>query len=368
MDLRITPKTRLNGSRGLRVGSHPHAVHLAVVGLGYWGPNLLRVLAGMSRSQAQVKWLCDLEAGRLAHYQALHPALMTTLSLDEVLADPDIDAVLLATPVSTHAALAERSLDAGKHVFVEKPLASSLDQADLLLSKARQRGLVLMCGHTFLYSPPVRYVHKLVQTGELGDIYFISASRVNLGLHQRDASVVWDLAPHDFSILLYWLGERPASVRALGRDSIAPGIPDVAFVTLTFPSGVVANLELSWLSPSKLRRTVVAASNKMVIYEDGSGEAVRIFDHGVDYEDPQSFGEYQFSYRTGDIVSPRLESYEPLTAELGELVKAIQSGRADNYRLEIARNVVALTEAADHSLRTGGVEIELSEQQRSVAG
>ena len=161
-----------------------------------------------------------------------------------------------------------------------------------------------MCGQTFLYSPPVREVKRLIDTNELGDIFFISSSRVNLGLHQRDVSVVWDLAPHDFSILLHWLEEVPESIAAVGRDSIVPGIHDVAFMTMQFPSGIVANVELSWLAPSKLRRTAIVGSNKMVVYEDGTAEPVRVFDRGVEYRDPETFGEYQLSYRSGDIRSP----------------------------------------------------------------
>ena len=198
-----------------------------------------------------------------------------TTRLDRVLADPDVDAVLIATPVHTHYKLAAQALAAGKHVFVEKPLAQSSELADDLVALARERGLILMCGHTFLYSPPVRAVKRMIEAGTLGDIFFISSSRVNLGLHQRDVSVIWDLGPHDFSILLYWLSEIPTTVRAVGRDSIVKGIADVAFVTMTFASGIVVNVELSWLAPSKLRRTVLVGSERMVIYDDGAPEPVR---------------------------------------------------------------------------------------------
>jgi predicted dehydrogenase len=176
---------------------------------------------------------------------------------------------------------------------------------------------------------------------------------VNLGLHQRDVSVIWDLGPHDFSILLYWLGEMPLSVRAVGRDSIVSGIVDVAFVSLVFPSGILANVELSWLAPSKLRRTVIVGGEKMVEYDDGSPEPVRVYDRGVIYEDPQTFGEYHLSYRTGDIVSPRLETYEPLTAEVEDFILAAAAGRPVPGHAELARNVVALTAAAEESLALG---------------
>src|SRR5207302_10662432 len=171
---------------------------------------------------------------------------------------------------------------------------------------------------------------------------FISSSRVNLGLHQRDVSVVWDLGPHDFSILMHWLGEVPARVNAVGRDSVVPGVPDVAFIDLTFPSGVVANVELSWLAPSKLRRMVVVGSEKMVVYDDSSAEPVRVFDHGVIYRDPETFGQYQLSYRTGDIVSPRLPATEPLALELEDFLDAVACGRFPRETTALARDVVAL--------------------------
>jgi predicted dehydrogenase len=210
-----------------------------------------------------------------------------------------------------------------------------------------------MCGHTFIYSPAVMAIKQMLVAHALGDIYFISSSRVNLGLHQRDISVLWDLGPHDFSILLSWMGEMPESVRAVGRDSVVPGIVDVAFVTLSFASGLVANVELGWLAPSKLRRTVIVGSEKMVVYDDGAVEPVRVFDHGVVYRDPETFGQYHLSYRTGDIVSPKLESHEPLQEELADFACAIQSGRRPRSDVDLARDVVRLTEAADRALQTG---------------
>jgi len=244
-------------------------------------------------------------------------------------------------------------------VFVEKPLAQSAELADDLAELARERRRILMCGHTFLYSPPVRAVKRMIEAGTLGDIFFISSSRVNLGLHQRDVSVIWDLGPHDFSILLYWLSELPTSVRAVGRDSIVKGIADVAFVTMTFGSGIVVNVELSWLAPSKLRRTVLVGSERMVIYDDGAPEPVRLFDRGVVYRDPETFGEYHLSYRSGDVISPRIESDEPLSLELGDFVKAIHNGDQMEFHTAVARSVVRIVEAADQSLQSGGREVLL---------
>jgi predicted dehydrogenase len=218
-----------------------------------------------------------------------------------------------------------------------------------------------MCGHTFLFSPPVRAVRKLIDDGELGELYFVSSSRVNLGLHQRDVSVVWDLGPHDFSILLYWLGAAPSTIRATGRDSIVPGIADVAFVTMEFPSGVIANVELSWLAPSKLRRTVIVGSKKMIVYEDGAAEAIKIFDRGVVYKDPETFGEYHLSYRTGDILSPQLSSDEPLALQTEEFVRLLRGGGTPLHCLALASDVVRLAEAAEASIGLGGTPIEVGE-------
>lgn len=336
----------------------------SVVGLGYWGPNLVRVLAELEG--VDVAWICDRDAARVDRLRRRYPGVRGTTRVDDVLADDRVDAVLVATPVFTHFDIASRCLAAGKHTFVEKPLAPSAELADELMLSAEQRGVVLMCGHTFLYSPPVRAVRRLITDGELGEIYFVSSSRVNLGLHQRDTSVIWDLGPHDFSILLYWLAELPARVRATGRDSIVPGISDVAFITLDFPSGIVANVELSWLAPSKLRRTVVVGSEKMVVYDDGGPEPVRVFDHGVVYEDPETFGEYHLSYRTGDILTPKLDSLEPLQVELEDFLGSVRTGSPLEAGTALARDVVRITEAADRSLASGGQEINLGGTRRFV--
>jgi predicted dehydrogenase len=334
---------------------------IGLVGLGYWGPNHMRVL--QESDQAELRWICDVDPSRVEKLSQRTQATATT-ELDGVLSDPRTDAVILATPISTHFELARRCLEAGKHVLVEKPLTGSTDQADELIELAEQRGLAMMCAHTFLFSPPVRAIRELIARGALGEIHFISSSRVNLGLHQRDVSVLWDLAPHDFSILLDWLGQMPDSVSAIGRDSIVQGTPDVAFVNLAFADGPLVNVELSWLAPSKLRRTVIVGSEKMVVYEDGSGEPLRVFDHGVDYRDPETFGEFQLSYRTGDIVSPRLNTEEPLAIQLRAFIDAMREHRAPAEHLRLSRNVVELVETSQRSLESGGARIHLDDLRK----
>ncbi len=295
---------------------------MAVVGLGYWGPNLARNINELP--DAELAMVCDSRPSALAKFAQRYPAVATTDDYHRVIADPTIDAILLATPVSTHYALAQRALRAGKHVFVEKPLAGSAEEAAALVALAEATGRVLMVGHTFLYSPAVNAVRELIHEGTVGDIYFISMSRVNLGIHQTDVSVVWDLGPHDFSILRYWLDENPIAVSAASRGCVIPGKPDVAFVNLEFPSGVIAHVELSWLAPSKLRRTTIVGSSQMIVYDDTSSEPVRVFDSGVVFPDPGSFGEYQLSYRTGSIVSPRIDASEPLMLEMQDFCTAIR--------------------------------------------
>jgi predicted dehydrogenase len=340
-------------------------VRIAVVGLGYWGPNLIRNINEYPGAEAAVA--CDLRQDALDAIARRYPAVETTTSFLDVLADSSIDAVVIATPVTKHHAMAAAALNAGKHVFVEKPLAASSEESLDLIERADRNGLVLMPGHTFLYSPPVMMVKRMIESGELGDIHFISTSRVNLGLHQSDVSVAWDLGPHDFSILRYWLDESPSHASAMARACIIPNIPDVAFINLEFPSGTVAHVELSWLAPSKLRRTTVVGSRKMVVYDDTSSEPVRVFDSGAVLPNPESFGEYKMQYRTGDIVSPHLETGEPLYREIEDFCTAIETGTVPRSSAELGLEVVRMIEAVDDSLVQGGARIGVAELDRAAA-
>ena len=329
---------------------------VALVGYGYWGPNLLRNFIELPG--VLVKWVCDARPEALKKVQVRYPAVPLTEDLDVVLADRDVDAVIIATQIGTHFRLAKAALLAGKHVFVEKPMTASRDEARELVALADERGLTIMVGHTFVYSPPVRKVKQLIDAGELGDVYFVTTQRVNLGLHQRDVSVVWDLAPHDLSILYYWLGEAACSVSVTGRGCVVPSIPDVAFMNLRFPSGVVAEIQASWLSPVKLRRTIVVGSRRMLIYDDTeSVEKVKVFDHGVDFHEPTDFGEYQLSYRTGDVVSPKIDTVEPLWTEAQHFMDCVLTGATPVSDGRAGLQVVASLEAAQESLDSGGVVV-----------
>jgi predicted dehydrogenase len=339
-----------NGRNGHRRGAPP--VGIGVVGLGYWGPNLVRNLNELAA--AEVKYVCDMREESLETITRRYPAVRGVTSYDVLLEDAAVEAIVLATPVSTHFGLASRALEAGKHVFVEKPLAASAAEAVGLVEAAAERELVLMPGHTFLYSPPVNAIRELIASGELGEIYFVSMSRVNLGLHQPDVSVSWDLGPHDFSILRYWLEETPSHVTALSRGCVIPSIPDVTFINLEFPSQTIAHVELSWLAPSKLRRTTIVGSRKMVVYDDTSNEPVRVFDSGVMVRNPQSFGEYQLTYRTGEIVSPHVAAAEPLLLEMTDFCSTIRSGETPRSSAELGLEVVRIIEAVDASLAAEG--------------
>jgi predicted dehydrogenase len=341
----------INGSASIK------PVRVAVIGLGYWGPNLLRCVH--EAPESELVWACDLRREALDAVTRRYPTVKVTTNVETVLDDESVDAVIVATPVSTHFSVAAASLAMGKHVLVEKPLAASASEALDLIDLAHAQGRLLMPGHTFLYSPPVETVRTLIAEGELGQIYFVSMSRVNLGLHQPDVSVVWDLGPHDFSILRFWLGETPSAVSARSRSCVIPDIPDVAFVNLDFPSDVIAHVELSWLAPSKLRRTTIVGSDKMVVYDDTSSEPVRVFDSGVTLKDPASFGEYRLTYRTGDIVSPRIDAAEPLSRELSDFCRAIRTGSPPRSTAELGLEVIRIIEAVDESLARNGTPAEL---------
>lgn len=319
-----------------------------LIGVGYWGPNLARVL--QQSSQWDFTACCDLAPEKLKKITQQYPVARGYSSPAELLRS-DVDAVLIATPISTHYDLALQALKAGKHVFVEKPLAECADKTDRLIDLARSQQLVLMVGHTFIYSPPVIKIKELIDSGDMGDLYYISISRVNLGLYQKDVDVLWDLAVHDISILLYWVNEFPIAVKAFGRACVQKHKNDVAFLWMQFPSGLVASCEVSWLSPQKLRRTSVVGSRKMVIYDDtDASEKVKIYDRGVVLRPPETFGEFQLSYRIGDMLAPSLSNVEPLLAEVDHFAECIRTGSKPRTSGEFGRDVVRVLQLAVDSM------------------
>jgi predicted dehydrogenase len=331
----------------------------AVIGYGYWGPNLARNIAECS--QLRLDALCDLDPAQLRLFSQRHPEARALRDLDAVLVDPAVEAVVIATPPQTHYALAKRALQAGKHVLVEKPLATRLADACELAELAAANDRVLMPGHTFIYSPAVNTVRDLIRSGVVGDVHFITSSRMNLGKYNSDG-VVCDLAPHDLSILLYWLEQPVVEVAASGSSVLRQGVPETAFMTLTFAQGQTANVQISWLAPRKLRQMIVVGSQRMVQYDDtASDEPVRIYDRGMDMlpPTPANFGEHQLIYRTGDVVIPRVEPAEPLRLELEDFAHAIRTGEEPRSSLALGIEIVAAVELAETSLRAGGKPLAL---------
>ncbi len=330
-----------------------HAIETMVVGYGYWGPNLVRNVA--ERPEFNLAGLCERDEGRLQEFRLRNPGVPCERHLDVALADPSLEAVAIATPPHTHHMLVRKALEAGKHVLVEKPLARTADEAADLMSLAEELELVLMPGHTFLYSPPVTKIRSLIRDGVLGEIHFVTSSRMNLGKYQRDG-VVLDLAPHDLSILLHWLDEPLVEVTANGCSIHQDGVHETAFLTLGFASGTQANVQVSWLAPRKMRQMVVVGSRQMVQYEDtAADDPVRVYDRGIDFaEPPANFGEYRLTYRTGDIVAPKIEPAEPLGLELKDFASAILEGTTPVSNARLGLEVVFALEALEQSLHSRG--------------
>jgi predicted dehydrogenase len=356
----------LNGSslwhtdakRNGRITTRPAPIGAGLVGCGYWGPNLARNLA--ESPEFDLHALCDRDGQQLRELGRYHPDADTFENFDAVLCDRRVEAVVIATPPATHYALVKRALEAGKHVLVEKPLATRLIDGQEVAELARESGLTLMPGHTFIYSPAVNTVHRLIQTEEIGDIHFVTSSRMNLGKYQRDG-VVCDLAPHDLSILLYWLGRPVVEVAAQGSCVYREDVAETAFLTLTFEGGITANVQLSWLAPRKVRQMIVVGSKRMVQYDDtASDEPVRVYDRGMDVEKPANFGEHQLVYRTGDVVIPRVEPQEPLRLELQDFARAIRTGEQPRSNVSLGLEIVATVEMAEASMRDNGMPLGCS--------
>jgi len=333
-------------------------VVLAQIGCGYWGPNLLRNFS--AQKNCWVKFVVDSSADRRAYVEENFSRSRSAENIDTVLSDPEIQAVVIATPADSHYQLTKRFLEAGKHVLVEKPLARSTVEADELSELAAKTGKVLMAGHTFLFNPAVRYVKKLLDQGELGRTYYIYSQRLNLGQVRSDVNAWWNLAPHDVSILLYFMnGELPVSAVGWGVSYIQSGIEDVVFATLTWAGSITAHIQVSWLDPGKTRRMTLVGSRKMIVYDDCSDDKIAIFDKGIDRvprvgQDMafDHFSNYQLLHRTGDVLLPKIDFQEPLKSEASHFLDCIRNGTTPLTGPKHARDVVAVLEAVDKSLRS----------------
>jgi predicted dehydrogenase len=330
-------------------------IKIGVVGAGYWGPNLIRNFA--SHPDAELKAVCDLRSERLEHIRSLYPQIETTREYQKLL-DADLDAVVIATSVSTHHRLALDFLNAGKHVLVEKPIAHGSQQALEIIQLARERNRIVMAGHTFLYNPAVQLLSGIIASGELGRIYYINCTRVNLGLYQPDINVIWDLAPHDISILMHVIGQKPEMVSARGNSYLKPGIIDVAYLTLYFPNGVMADLRLSWLDPVKIRTITFVGSRKMIVYDDIEPvDKLKIHDKGVDIQPyTDTFEEFHLAYRYGEAQAIPLKWQEPLRVECDHFLECIRQEKNPLSDGESGRKVIQVIEAAERSLLQGGAQ------------
>lgn len=330
-----------------------HAIGTLVVGYGYWGPNIVRNI--VERPEFQLVGLCERDESRIEEFQRRNKDAWCERDLERALADPRVEAVAIATPPHTHYGLVRCALEAGKHVLVEKPLARTSAEATELMALAEDLDQVLMPGHTFLYSPSVNKIRNLIEQDVLGEIYFVTSSRMNLGLYQQDG-VVLDLAPHDLSILLHWLRKPIVEVTANGRSVFQEGVHETAFMTLRFEGGAQANVQVSWQAPRKMRQMVVVGSQRMVQYEDTAAEdPVRIYDRGLDFaEPPANFGEYRLTYRTGDMIAPQIEAAEPLALELKDFASAILEGTTPVSNARLGLEVVFALEALEKSIHANG--------------
>jgi predicted dehydrogenase len=336
------------------------ALNVGVLGCGYWGPNLIRNLRSLPECRLTV--VCDRDQQRLAHMRALYPGVGLTTDIKDLVADKTLDAVAIATPVAHHFAHAKALLESGKHVLVEKPITSSSRQCDDLITIAKRKKAVLMVGHTFIYSQPVRKIREIVESGDIGEIRYISSRRLNLGLFQKDINVTWDLAPHDLSIILYLMKEAPSAVNCQGKANVTPGVEDVTNMTLTFPNGGFATIHSSWLDPKKVREMTIVGSRRMIVYNDLEPlQKIAIYD--VRVERPphyDTFAEFQYSYHYGDMYVPYIKQEEPLKVQCQHFLDCIRTGATPITSAEDGSRLVKILEASTESLRNGGKRVPLA--------
>ena len=336
-------------------------INIGVIGCGYWGPNLLRNFA--ENETAQLRWICDTDEMRLAAMGRRYPGARTTTDSKELISDGDLDAIAVVTPVATHFQIARDALLAGKHVLVEKPLTATTREAEELIALASQNGRTLMVDHTFVYTGAIRKMKEIVKSGELGELLYFDSVRINLGLFQRDINVLWDLAPHDLSIMDYLIERQPLGLSALGSCHIEPGIENIAYMVMKFPDDFIAHFHFNWLAPVKIRRTLIAGARKMILYDDiEPTEKVRVYDKGVTTNrntDREANYQTLISYRTGDVWAPKLDATEALHYVVAEFIDSIRGRRHPMTDGESGLRVVRLLEAAQTSIKCGGQFVEI---------
>jgi len=332
-------------------------IRIGVIGYGYWGPNIVRNLRGVER--CQVAAVCDQSPAALERVNQAYPDLPVTTKPSELVTSPQLDAIAIVTPVCTHFELAKAALENGKHVFIEKPFTSTTQEAEELIELADRKNLRIMVDHTFLFTGAVRKIRELIDEGVLGDLYYYDSTRVNLGLFQHDVSVVWDLAPHDLSIMDFLIQEKPEAVIATGEAHLN-GHADVAFISIYFPHNTIAHINVNWLSPVKVRTTLIGGEKKMLVWNDlEADEKIKIYDKGVQVHNGQGLYELLVSYRSGDMWAPRVEQAEALKVELGYFIECVTKGQTPFNDAVAGARIVRLLEAADQSLKERGRAVQL---------
>jgi len=336
-------------------------INIGLVGCGYWGPNLIRNFRSLSK--CCVKLICDVDSKRLEYIKQLYPEIKAVSDFEELVKDPEIHAICIATPVFSHFELAKKSLKADKHTFIEKPMASNVSQCRELVELADHKDLILMTGHTFIYSTPVRRIKEIIKSGDIGRVLYISSQRMNLGLFQTDINAAWDLAPHDISIILYILGIPVTSVNCQGRAHINSGIEDVTNMSLMFSNGEFATIQNSWLDPNKVRRMTFVGSQRMILYDDNEPlEKIKIYDKRVEAPPHyDTFAEFHYSYHYGDMYAPYLKQIEPLKVQCEHFLDCIRTSQEPLSSGLDGLRVVEVLEAASESLKRGGAKVEISE-------
>ncbi|MGH7941989.1 MAG: Gfo/Idh/MocA family protein [Limisphaerales bacterium] len=340
-------------------------IKIGVIGCGYWGPNLVRNLRSLP--DCSLKMMSDLSEQRLAHLRTLYPEVEGVIDYRHLLNGSGLDAIVVATAVKSHFPLAKASLAAGKHTFIEKPMALSSAECEELIDIAQRKGLVLMVGHTFLYSPAVKKIKEIVEFGDIGEIRYICARRLNLGLFQKDINVAWDLAPHDISIALYIMGEMPVMVNCRGSAHVTPGVEDVTSMCLTFPKQRTAIIHSSWLDPRKVREMTIVGSRRMIVYDDVTQlEKIRIFDARVERPPHyDTFAEFHYAYHYGDMYAPYIKQEEPLKAECQHFLDCIRDGSQPLTDGRQGLDLVRILEASSDSLKRNGAPISLAEPRKN---
>jgi predicted dehydrogenase len=338
-------------------------IGVAVIGFGYWGPNLVRNFSEAAGSE--VRWICDLSPARLARANSTYPSVKTTRDYRDILADPAVDSVAIATPLSSHYELALAAIRSGRHVLIEKPIAATSEQARHLIDEAEKRGVALMVDHTFVYHGAVRKIREIVGGGDLGTIYYYDSVRVNLGMFQHDVDVLWDLAVHDLSIMDFILPERPTAVSAHGISHFPGQHVNTAYMTIFFQSNMIGHLHVNWLTPVKVRRTLLGGSRKMIVYDDlESSEKLKVYDRGITLaDDPESVYKVLYDYRTGDMTAPRLDTTEPLQAAVRHFLECIDGRKEPITGGRAGLWMVKILEAATSSMKSKGRLISLDEAE-----